>query len=136
MGTEDNLLFSLASGAYFVLTNEGGPSAIAGDQTIGGYRVNAAAAEYSRVVAGQMYGSARPYGYVFGGSGGCFKSTSGFEHTNTWDGAVPYVCGSPMAIPNVYTARVLAMRVLKNKFPSIVDAIEPGGSGDMYQGSE
>jgi hypothetical protein len=134
LGTEDNMLFSLASGAYFVLTNEGGPSAIGGDQTIGGYRVNAAAAEYSRVVAEQMYGSARPYGYAFGGSGGCFKSTSGLEHTNTWDGAVPYVCGSPMAFPNVYTVRMLAMRILKDKFPSIVDAVEPGGSGDMYQG--
>jgi hypothetical protein len=129
---EQHMLFSLASGGYFVLTNEGGPGAIAGDQTIVGYRVNAAAGEYSRVVAGQMYGGRRPFGYVFGGSGGCFKSTSGFENTTTWDGAVPFVCGSPMAIPNVFTVRVLAMRILKDKFPSIADAVEPGG-GDMYQ---
>ena len=127
-----HMLFSLASGAYFVLTNEGGPAAIAGDQTIVGYRVNAAAAEYSRIVAEKMYGGGRPFGYAFGGSGGCFKSTSGFENTTTWDGAVPFVCGSPMAIPNVFTVRVLAMRILKDKFPSIVDAVEPGG-GDMYQ---
>ena len=132
-GPEEHMMFSLASGAYFVQTNEGGLSAIAGDQTIVGYRVNAAAAEYSRVVAEQMYGPVRPYGYAFGGSGGCFKTLSGFENTSTWDGAVPFVCGSPMAIPNVYTVRVLAMRILKNKFPSIVDAVEPGGSGNMYQ---
>ena len=25
------------------------------------------------------------------------------------------------------------MRILKGKFPSIVDAVEPGGSGDMYK---
>jgi hypothetical protein len=129
---QQHMLFSLASGAYFVLTNEGGPAAIAGDQTIVGYRVNAAAAEYSRIVAEQMYGGSRPFGYAFGGSGGCFKTTSGFENTTTWDGAVPFVCGSPMAIPNVFTVRVLAMRILKDKFPSIVDAVEPGG-GDMYQ---
>jgi hypothetical protein len=129
---QQHMLFSLASGAYFVLTNEGGPAAIAGDQTIVGYRVNAAAAEYSRIVAEQMYGGGRPFGYAFGGSGGCFKTTSGFENTTTWDGAVPFVCGSPMAIPNVFTVRVLAMRILKDKFPSIVDAVEPGG-GDMYQ---
>jgi hypothetical protein len=129
---QQHMLFSLASGAYFVLTNEGGPAAIAGDQTIVGYRVNAAAAEYSRIVAEKMYGGGRPFGYAFGGSGGCFKSTSGFENTTTWDGAVPFVCGSPMAIPNVFTVRVLAMRILKDKFPSIVDAVEPGG-GDMYQ---
>jgi hypothetical protein len=129
---EQHMLFSLASGGYFVLTNEGGPGAIAGDQTIVGYRVNAAAGEYSRIVADQMYGGGRPFGYAFGGSGGCFKSTSGFENTTVWDGAVPFVCGSPMAIPNVFTVRVLAMRILKDKFPFIVDSVEPGG-GDMYQ---
>ena len=129
---QQHMLFSLASGGYFVLTNEGGPGAIAGDQTLVGYRVNAAAGEYSRIVARQMYGAGRPFGYAFGGSGGCFKSTSGFENTTTWDGAVPFVCGSPMAIPNVFTVRVLAMRILKDKFPSIVDAVEPGG-GDMYK---
>lgn len=129
---EQHMLFSLASGAYFVLTNEGGPAAIAGDQTIVGYRVNAAAAEYSRIVAEQMYGLTRPCGYAFGGSGGCYKTLSGFENTSAWDGAVPFVCGSPMAIPNVFTVRVLAVRILKDKFPSIVDAVEPGSRRDMY----
>jgi len=129
---EQHMVFTLASGAYFVLTNEGGPAAIAGDQTIVGYRVNAAAAEYSRIVAEKMYGVTRPYGYVFGGSGGCFKTLSGFENTAAWDGAVPFVCGSPMAIPNVFTVRALAMRILKDKFPSIVDAVEPGSLNDMY----
>ena len=132
-GTVEHMIFSLTSGAYFVQTNEGGPGAIAGDQTIVGYRVNAAAAEYSRIVAEQMYGPDRPFGYAFGGSGGCFKTLSGFENTATWDGAVPFVCGSPMAIPNVYTVRMLAMRILKDKFASIADAVEPGGSGDMYR---
>ncbi len=130
---EQHMLFTLASGAYFVLTNEGGPAAISGDQTIVGYKVNAAAAEYSRIVARQVYGVNRPYGYVFGGSGGCFKSLSGFENTTAWDGAVPFVCGSPMAIPNVFTVRVLAMRILKDKFPFIVDAVEPGSlNNNMY----
>lgn len=135
MGAEDFVRFSLLSGAYYVETNEGGLGAIAGDQTIVGYRVNAASAEYSRALAAQMYGAARrPFGYAFGGSGGAFKTVSGFENTETWDGAVPFVMGSPMAIPNVFTVRVLAMRILKEKFPSIVDAVEPGGNGDMYKG--
>lgn len=133
-GEEDFISFSAASGGYFIETNEGGPSAMAQGQGIAGYRVNAASAEYSRVLAAQMYGGKRPFGYVFGGSGGGFKSTSGFENTTTWDGAVPYVIGSPVAIPNVFTVRIQALRILKDKFPSIMDAIEPGGSGDMYQG--
>jgi len=131
-GSEEQMTFPLASGAYYVLSNEGGLSAIAGDQTLIGYRINAATAEYSRIIAAQMYGPGRPFGYAFGGSGGCFKTLSGFENTTTWDGAVPFVCGSPMAIPNVFTVRILAMRILKDKFPSIADAVEPGG-GDMYQ---
>src|SRR4051794_41108228 len=39
-----------------------------------------------------------------------------------------------MAIPNVFTVRMYAMRVLKDKLPQIIDALEPGGSGDMYAG--
>lgn len=128
------IAFSISSGAYFIETNGGSLPAIAGDQTIPGYRVNATAAEYSRVLAIQMYGGNRPYGYVFGGSGGGYKTISGFENTSTWDGAVPYVIGSPMAIPNVFTARLLAMRVLGDNFATVVDAVEPGGSGDMYKG--
>ena len=100
-GTIRMMVFRWPAAPIIVLTNEGGLTAIAGDQTIVGYRINAAAAEYSRIVAAQMYGPGRPYGYAFGGSGGCFKTLSGFENTKTWDGAVPFVCGSPMAIPNV-----------------------------------
>ena len=39
-----------------------------------------------------------------------------------------------MAIPNVFTVRMHAMRILNDKFPQIIDALEPGGSGDMYAG--
>jgi len=140
-GAEDKIGFAISSGiglatssgAYLVETNEGSLSVLAGDQKIPGYRVNGAAAEYSRVLATQMFGPHRPYGYVFGGSGGAFKTISGFENSDSWDGAVSYVVGSPQAIPNVFTARLLALRILKDKFPSILDAMEPGGSGDMYR---
>jgi len=47
---------------------------------------------------------------------------------------VPYVMGSPQSIPNCFTVRVHALRVLRDKWPSIIDAIEPGGSGDPYAG--
>ena len=106
----------------------------ASDPAVAGYLVNAAAARYSRKVAAEMYGPHRTYGYAYGGSGGAFKTISGFENSDAWDGAVPYVIGTPEAIPNVFTVRVLALQVLHDKFPSILDAIEPGGSGDMYAG--
>jgi len=39
-----------------------------------------------------------------------------------------------MAIPNMFSIRMHAMRILRDKFPQILDAVEPGGSGDMYAG--
>ncbi|ULQ53304.1 PKD domain-containing protein [Flavihumibacter fluvii] len=139
-GEGDKIGFSVASGAYFIESNGGGKDG-AGmpgsgiDPKIGAYRANAACAQYSRIVAAQLYGPHRTYGYAFGGSGGAYRTIGGLENTDgVWDGAVPYVLGSPMAIPNVFTVRIHAMRILHDKFPQIVDALEPGGSGDMFAG--
>lgn len=139
-GEEDKIGFSITSGAYFIETNGGGSAGMGMpgsgiDPTIGAFRANAACARYSRVVAAEMYGKHRTYGYAFGGSGGAYRTVGGIENTDgVWDGATPYVLGSPMAIPNVFSVRMHAMRVLKDKFPQIVDALEPGGNGDMYAG--
>jgi hypothetical protein len=137
-GEEDKIGFSITSGAYFIETNGGGSGGgglFGPDPIIGAYLANAAAAKYSKVVAKEMYGQQRTYGYCFGGSGGAYRTVGGIENTEgVWDGAVPFVLGSPMAIPNVFSIRMHAMRVLKDKFPQIVDAIDAGGSGDMYAG--
>jgi hypothetical protein len=141
VGEFNKIGFAIASGAYFVETNGGSTLPIGkvattkSDPTITAYRANAAAAQYSRVVAMQMYGSKRPYGYAYGGSGGAYRTVGSIENTKgVWDGAVPYVLGSSMAIPNMFTVRMHAMRILKGKFPQIVDAVEPGGSGDPFLG--
>jgi hypothetical protein len=128
---EDKIVFAVTHGAYFVKTNMGvgnvfGP--LAGPTII--YRASVAAAEYSRQIAARLYGPYRPFGYIYGGSGGGFKSISCFESTNVWDGAAPYVLGSPMAIPNCFTVRAHAKRILRRKLSQIVGAVEPGG--DMY----
>lgn len=140
-GESDKIGFSIASGAYFIETNGGGGAATGMpgsgvDPTIGAYRANAASAQYSRVIAEQNYGKQKHiYGYAFGGSGGAFRTIGGIENTDgVWDGAVPYVLGSSMAIPNVFTVRIHAMRILHDKFPQIVDALESGGNGDIYAG--
>ena len=56
-------------------------------------------ATYSRVLAAEMYGEHRPYGYVFGGSGGGYRTMACIENTDVWDGAVPYIHGTPMSLP-------------------------------------
>jgi len=145
-GPAGNIGFAIASGGYYVQTNIGGveratttEQAVSGklDPTAGGYRVNAEAAKYSRVKAAEIYGARRIYGYLYGGSGGAFQTISSAEQTTgVWDGFVPYVMGSPNAIPGVMTVRIHALRVLRmrDKFPAIMDAIDPGGSGDPYAG--
>jgi len=136
-GEQDRIGFAISSGGYFLETNGGGASGQPGsavDPTIAAYRSNAASARYSRVVAAGMYGEHRPYGYAYGGSGGGYRTIGSAENTSdVWDGFVPYVIGSPMAIPNMFTVRMHAQRILRNRFDQIVDALEPGGSGDMFE---
>ena len=60
--SDDNVSFGAASGAYTVQTFTNGSF---------GYRVDAAAAKFSKTVAASYYGSSeRIYGYIWGGSGG------------------------------------------------------------------
>jgi hypothetical protein len=129
-----NLGFTIDSGAYYVQTNLGGADRMPpGDPAIAAYRVNAAAAKYSRVLAAELYGKHRPYGYLFGGSGGSYQTIGSAENTRgVWDGFLPYVMATPNAIPSMFTVRMHALRILgrRNKFVAIMDAIDPGGSGD------
>ena len=131
-----DLGFTIASGAYYVQTNLGGADrAPPADPAIAAYRVNAAAAKYSRVVAAQIYGEHRPYGYLFGGSGGSYQVIGAAESTRgVWDGFVPFVMATPNAIPSLFTVRMHALRVLKSrdKFRAVMEAINPGGSGDPF----
>ncbi len=127
--------FAADSGGYLIESNHGSfDMYFLGDQTIPMYRTSAAVAKYSHYWASQIYGTdTRPYGYVWGGSGGAFKTLACVENTEgIWDGSVPFVHGTPISIPNNFTVQAHALRVLRPKMESIIDAIEPGGSDDMY----
>ena len=53
---------------------------------------------------------------------------------DAFDGAAPFVIGSPYAIPNCQTTRAHAERILRDKLPLIMDAVDAGGSGNPYEG--
>jgi hypothetical protein len=131
-----DLGFTMDSGAYYVQTNNGAVFRSPGaDPAIAAYRVNAAAAKFSRKVAADVYGDHRPYGYLFGGSGGAYQTMGAAENSSgVWDGFVPFVPGCNHAIPSMFTVRMHALRVLRqrDRFPGIADALAPGGSGDPY----
>lgn len=118
--------FGADSGAYTVDTVS--PS---------GYRANAAAAKFSKVVAGKYYGLpvSQIRGYIYGGSGGSYLTVAAAENSSgVWDGAVPFVIGVPTSIPTNFFVRAFARLVLEDKAPHIADAMRPGGSGDPFAG--
>lgn len=133
-GEEDRISFALTHGGYFVVSNQGGFTMPMAERC---YQANAQCAELSRKYAQKIYGyEHRPYGYCYGGSGGSFKTMGAIECTKgIWDGAVPYVLANPMATPNVFAPRVRVMRVLGEEgLKKLVDRMDVGGSGDLYEG--
>lgn len=134
-GEDDKIGFCLTHGAYYAISNQGG--FCPGSDSSRQYKVSANTAQLGRSIAQRLYGYAhRPYGYLFGGSGGSFKTMSCMEMTEgIWDGAVPYVLANPMATPNVFAPRMRAVRLLGEEgLKKVVEAMEPGGSGDIYEG--
>jgi hypothetical protein len=131
---EVTIAFSVSHGAYAVSTNNAG--GVAASPSLGGYRVNAAAARFSRVVAAALYGEdAAARGYLYGASGGAYQTIGGLESTEgIWDGGVPMVPGTSNAIPSFQGAQLLGLRVLGEDLAGVVDALEPGGSGDPAAG--
>jgi hypothetical protein len=131
--------FAVDSGAYLVETNGGKVDFLpTDDPSISLWRTSAAVAEHSRILANQYYpkfGNHRPYGYAWGGSGGAFKTIACIESTDhVWDGVVPFIHATPVALPSDFTVQAHAMRLLRDKLPAIVDAVDPGGSGDVNAG--
>jgi hypothetical protein len=126
------VVFAIENGAYVVSSNNAG--GVAASPALGGYRANAAAAKFSRVVAAELYGAERATrGHIFGASGGAYQTLAAAENTiDVWQGSVPMVPGVPNSIPSFMSVQVLALRALADKWPAIVDAMEPGGSGDPY----
>jgi len=130
--SDDTIVFAISNGAYVVSSNNAG--GVAADPVLGGYRANAAAAKFSRVVAAELYGADAPTrGYVYGASGGAYQTVGALENTSgVWQGGVPMVPGVPNSIPSFMSVQVLALRLLADDWPDIVDALEPGGTGDPY----
>ena len=131
---DDSLVFALTNGAYVVSSNNAG--GVTASPALGRYRVNAAAAKFSRQVAPVLYGEDAPVrGYLYGASGGAYQAIGGIESTSgVSDGAVPMVPGTPDSIPSFQGAMLLGLRVLGDQLAAVVDALEPGGSGDPYAG--
>jgi hypothetical protein len=140
--------FAISLGAYMVESNQGHVGSAlcpkAGDDaTVYGYRASAETARFAAFLAKQLYGAPPRHGYVFGGSGGSMRSAMCIENVHdVWDGALTFMGATvaptlpgQMSPPGaIFSSMFNAQRVLGGKLESIVDALEPGGSGQPLEG--
>ena len=136
-------------GAYLVQSNQGHVGTEkcpkGGDNlALYGWRASAESGRFARYLAAQIYGARPQYGYVFGGSGGGHRAPLCLENApDVWSGAVPFMGGAMVDPANVdkpmiatqvifYSALLNVQRMLRDKLKDVVDAVEPGGSGDPF----
>jgi hypothetical protein len=118
------------------------------DPTLYGWRAAAEAARLSKHVAAQVYGTRPHHSYVWGGSGGGRRSPLCLENApDAFDGALPFMgggnivpfpatekvkSGQPIAFANMFNIQ----RMLRHgdKPARLVDAMQPGGSGNPFVG--
>lgn len=99
----------------------------------GGYQADAAVAKLSRKIARKFYQQPhrKIYGYIYGGSGGSFKTVGAMENTvSVWDGSVPLIQGSPISDPTGASITALGGFVFGNVSREIQDAVRPGSNID------
>ena len=117
------------------------------DPGLYGYRASVESARFSKHVAKQVYGREPDYSYVWGGSGGGRRSPLCLEHGDgVYDGALPFMGGGNVE-PYGSNSRVRSeqplsfgcmfnvQRLLRGeKLDRVIDAMQPGGSGNPFEG--
>lgn len=133
------IAFAAANGAYLVESNQGhigsDLSIMFSEPTVHAYRASAQSARFSHELAAEMYGTPPHHGYVFGGSGGSARVILCLENCpDVWQGAVPFITGYASSWSLGFSVQAHAARLLGTKIASVIDAVEPGGSGDPFAG--
>ncbi len=118
------------------------------DPTLYGWRAAAETARFSKYLAQQVYGSAPHHAYVWGGSGGGRRSPLVLENApDVFDGALPFMGGGDVrpfpATECIKGAQVMSFACMFNvqrmlrhgdTMEKIIDAMQPGGSGNPFTG--
>jgi len=123
-------------GGYLVESNQGHfpEEGLGFADDIEMYAASAQAARHGKELAAEMYGAAPHHGYIWGQSGGGVRSLAALENvTDVWDGGVPEVATGGTTVP-LWSANALAVELVRRegKLHDVVDAVEPGGSGDPF----
>jgi hypothetical protein len=152
----DQLGIGFRLGAYIVESNAGHigvelDTRAGRDPSLYGYRAHVESARFSKFLAQQVYGSAPQASYAYGGGGGGMRTQLCLENSDVFDGAMPYVgIAATMDDATFQTAErerflktaslatfgsvLNVQRLLGEKVRDVIDAVEPGGSGDPFAG--
>ncbi|MFI5040368.1 MAG: PKD domain-containing protein, partial [Acidimicrobiales bacterium] len=118
------------------------------DPTIYGWRAAAEGARLSKHLARQVYGTEPHHAYVWGGSGGGRRSPLVLENApDVFDGALPFMGGGDVrpfpATERIKGAQVMSFACMFNvqrllrrgdAMDRLIDAMQPGGSGNPFEG--
>ncbi|HEY2659743.1 MAG TPA: tannase/feruloyl esterase family alpha/beta hydrolase [Caulobacteraceae bacterium] len=117
------------------------------DPGLYGYRASVESARFSKHVAKQVYGREPDYSYVWGGSGGGRRSPLCLEYCDgVYDGALPFMGGGNIEThgtnsrvrseqPLSFGSMFNVQRLLEgDKLDVVIDAMQPGGSGNPFEG--
>jgi hypothetical protein len=128
-------------GAYAVESNQGHTTVtgvsydmpgLQGQGSILSYRANAECARFAAALATEMYGAEPHHGYAFGGSGGGLRSVKAIEYApGVYDGVAPFMIPPPILV-HALSVNANAARAIRHQRAAVIDALEPGGSGDPY----
>jgi hypothetical protein len=99
------------------------------------YRLFGASADsalYAKQLAREMYGEEPHHGYIWGVSGGGARSGHCLENRpDVWQGGCPH---AGIGQDTQWSPWALTWLLAREKFAQIIDAVEPGGSGDPFEG--
>jgi hypothetical protein len=133
--------YALTNGAIYVESSQGykGPS-YAGDFTQDdvSYKASHAVVLYARARCAQMYGKEPAHSYVFGSSGGGFRSSVMIERfPNLYDGAVPGMGAGAIELGyRIHSLRDDLTPSILSRLQAIDDIYRPGGTGRLADALE
>jgi hypothetical protein len=115
------------------------------DPTIYGFRAAGETGRFSKFIAAQVYGEPPHHSYVWGGSGGARRSPLCLQYApGVWDAAMPFMGDANVADHGDFSllrtqggnfaCMFNVQRLLGDKLADVVDAMQPGGSGNPFEG--
>ncbi|MFW9873656.1 MAG: hypothetical protein ACFFG0_11165 [Candidatus Thorarchaeota archaeon] len=130
------LLVAFLNHAYYVESNQGHRGdmrELKGDFQLLQWKASVATAEFGREFAKEIYGELPHHGYLYGGSGGGMRSINCSEASvDIWDGFLPFIVNRSGLNTFFWSIAAWAGQILHDKIEHIVDATDPGGTGNPF----